>query len=762
MSHRILLIEDDPISQDIIRSLLAGQGHQVDVAADGFSALERARAIRYDVALIDYHLPEMDGYALGRLLCEQRPAEGPAPVLIGLTADRNGLAARRGADAVFKAILPKPIRPGELFEAIARLCAAPAAMAAPAAVDSATPAPVGPDAARRATAALWRGHGLTRHPKAFVCPPPAAEQVQALGLCFELVEPGEAELVILLERHGINEAVRVSRRDGAPKRPVVGLSGDHADICDALFEVDNAASWRALALLVTGAPEADTVLAVAAPALVALPPPERPAAERPAAMAPAPIEAAAVAVAPAMPAALPPGGLDLRQIVLQGIATPLCGLRAHLGEAQRAAPGCEPVARALATLGDIALVADGIADFLADPAAPREPAATGFSPAELVESAIAMIRDVVGEGGPELGRWIDASVPPRVLGDGHRLGQIVLTMLDDAANLAAGGTVTLRLGFAEGTPSMLQFRLLHEPAADDDGVRQPRDAGVIAQLRKIRAASLARLVALIGGAAVGPQRPDGLVHGFDVPAIAEAAPATGLDVEAGAARRILLIDDGAVTGQMLTLLLTEAGHQVCRVADVEASAFAGVGQDIALIDIGAGRDALAAARAFRAAHPAMPLLVLASGLSDQQGQAIEAAGAACVLAKPFSPPALAAALARSLPPSGAAAADCAVVDEAVHGALVRMLGPASVARLTLQLVDEVEALAAGEGASAEASAARLADLSSCAAMLGLGELAAACAGFGAVGFGRAGQARAGAAAAVGRVRSLLSERRLAA
>ena len=115
MSRRILLIEDDPISQDVIRSLLVGQGHDVDVVADGFSALERARAARYDAALIDYHLPEMDGYALGRLLCEQKPAEGPAPVLIGLTADRNGLAARRGSDAVFRAILSKPIKPADLL-----------------------------------------------------------------------------------------------------------------------------------------------------------------------------------------------------------------------------------------------------------------------------------------------------------------------------------------------------------------------------------------------------------------------------------------------------------------------------------------------------------------------------------------------------------------------------------------------------------------------------------------------------------------------
>ena len=48
MTRRILLIEDEPISQDIIASLLVGQGYIVDVATDGFAAIERARTIRYD------------------------------------------------------------------------------------------------------------------------------------------------------------------------------------------------------------------------------------------------------------------------------------------------------------------------------------------------------------------------------------------------------------------------------------------------------------------------------------------------------------------------------------------------------------------------------------------------------------------------------------------------------------------------------------------------------------------------------------------
>ena len=239
--RRILLIEDDPISQDIIRSLLETTGAIVDVASDGISGLEAARSGNHDVLLIDYHLPEMDGYAIGRLLRHEAAtaalkapdaalAASRGPMLIGLTADRNGLAARRGSDAVFQAILTKPIAPAALFGALDRLCPA-----------------VAPDDPRRASLALWQERGLAALPRALVLPAATPEQRAALELCFALAPPEEAEVVLLIERHGINQARALRASRPGQVLPIFALCDDLAAISDGVFKVEELASWQMVA-----------------------------------------------------------------------------------------------------------------------------------------------------------------------------------------------------------------------------------------------------------------------------------------------------------------------------------------------------------------------------------------------------------------------------------------------------------------------------------------------------------------------------------
>lgn len=251
--RRILLIEDDPISQDIIRSLLQTTGASVDVQGDGISGLKAAQSGNYDAILIDYHLPEMDGYAIGRLMRDEAanaaaksgeasPA-APGPVLIGFTADQNGLAARRGSDAVFHAILTKPIAPAALFAVLDRLC--PARPVMPQAV-SADP--------HSLSLALWNDVGLKALPRASVLPEATVEQRAALDLCFNLVESPAAEMILLLERHGINEAKRLrATREGNPL-PIMALAEDLSPICDGVFKVHDPASWQMVARALGASP----------------------------------------------------------------------------------------------------------------------------------------------------------------------------------------------------------------------------------------------------------------------------------------------------------------------------------------------------------------------------------------------------------------------------------------------------------------------------------------------------------------------------
>jgi CheY-like chemotaxis protein len=714
MTRRILLIEDEQLSQDIITALLRGQGYAVDVAVDGFSALEQARTQRYDVALVDYHLPEMDGYTLGRLLREQHAGAQAGPILIGLTADSNGLAARRGSDAVFRAILPKPIKPAELFSTIERLCDA-SGCAAEAAPAMAHPAP---DAARRSAAALWRSHGLAAPPKAFASPRPTAEQAAALNLCFDLVGPDEAQCVVLLERHGINEALRVARRGQSAPLPIIGFSADHADICDRLFQVDDAASWKALAATLG----AEAAAVVPFPAASAQSAPDR---AEPSPVIAAVIDDAAAAPEP-RPAILATGAsidplatTELRAVLLAGVQTPLDALRRDLIAEEGVAIGDVCRKQRPGQIDAILLAVGAIGDAL-NPTRPSSSEFAEFDPAEFVGNALAMIRDSRPPGAVRLAHRTDDGLPGRLRADAHRLSQIVLTLLDDACAGPAPVALILHTSF-DATRASLVLRLAHEAG---QALPEAGDA-VVALLRRLRLTTLSRLVQLMGGHL---DQQDGLVV-LSVPA--EPAVETRLRPDADGGENpvhVLLVDDGATSGQLLTLLLTQKGHRVSRVGDGEAAAFAcrHARHDLVVFDLPHGAEArlvaLAGLRAFRAAVPDVPAIVLA----DDEARRHDLGGVP-VLAKPFSPDALDQAVAacrRHIQQADAKSAES--IDRAVRDGLLGALGEAAVTRLTWQLLEQIEALAAAPGLESEARL-RLIELAGCASVLGLADLARQCA-----------------------------------
>lgn len=250
MSLRLLVVEDDPGFQDLVRALCERRGDSVDVASDGFLGLRLLSERRHDVVMIDYHLPEMDGYALARLMREITGPEDRVR-LIGVTADRHGLASRRGADARFDAILVKPLDPAALYATLDRLTRpdTPPAAAAPAKAPMPSKAPMPETAAD----AVWRRFGLAGRPRALICPNPGPAEAAAFGQAFVPVEhAAEADLILVSGEAGL-PALRAARAE-TPLRPIptVDLSGRLAGACDLPFRVGDPASWAAVAEACTG------------------------------------------------------------------------------------------------------------------------------------------------------------------------------------------------------------------------------------------------------------------------------------------------------------------------------------------------------------------------------------------------------------------------------------------------------------------------------------------------------------------------------
>ncbi len=94
LPRHILLVEDNPVNQQIASTLLKRIGCEVDVAQDGAAAVERWRDGHYDLVLMDCQMPVMDGYDATRAIRSIEAETGrPHTPVVALTA--NALAGDR-------------------------------------------------------------------------------------------------------------------------------------------------------------------------------------------------------------------------------------------------------------------------------------------------------------------------------------------------------------------------------------------------------------------------------------------------------------------------------------------------------------------------------------------------------------------------------------------------------------------------------------------------------------------------------------------
>jgi signal transduction histidine kinase/DNA-binding response OmpR family regulator/tetratricopeptide (TPR) repeat protein len=134
---RILLVEDNPINQELACDLLHAAGIGVDVAADGREALAALERARYDAVLMDCQMPVMDGYEATRALRE-RPGLQALPV-IAMTANAMAGEREKVLAAGMNDHLAKPVQVDELFATLERWLVRPSSAPVPAAAPEPVP-----------------------------------------------------------------------------------------------------------------------------------------------------------------------------------------------------------------------------------------------------------------------------------------------------------------------------------------------------------------------------------------------------------------------------------------------------------------------------------------------------------------------------------------------------------------------------------------------------------------------------------------------
>ncbi len=118
---RILVAEDNDVNQEVIRDMLELAGCQVDIVANGLDAVNAVAQHRYDLVLMDFHMPIMDGIEATLTIRKQQQTttETARLPIIALTADVQKEVVEQSKNAGMDDYLSKPISREKLEQALA-------------------------------------------------------------------------------------------------------------------------------------------------------------------------------------------------------------------------------------------------------------------------------------------------------------------------------------------------------------------------------------------------------------------------------------------------------------------------------------------------------------------------------------------------------------------------------------------------------------------------------------------------------------------
>jgi DNA-binding response OmpR family regulator len=119
MSPRILVMDDDPWTREALVAILRRAGYQV-TTLEGFEPQLEAGACpqSYQVAVLDYHLPHLNGLEVARRLKQLQPDCR----IVMISSELPDLAEIAGRETVVDRFLAKPFSKDAILEVIFQLC----------------------------------------------------------------------------------------------------------------------------------------------------------------------------------------------------------------------------------------------------------------------------------------------------------------------------------------------------------------------------------------------------------------------------------------------------------------------------------------------------------------------------------------------------------------------------------------------------------------------------------------------------------------
>lgn len=118
MAH-ILVVDDDVVSQRIMKHVLNRAGHAVQLASSAGEALRYALATQFDLAILDISMPDVDGVELLRML-RRHPTYGDCPIIM-LTASSLDDDRIRSHEAGASYFMTKPVASAQVIAVVESL-----------------------------------------------------------------------------------------------------------------------------------------------------------------------------------------------------------------------------------------------------------------------------------------------------------------------------------------------------------------------------------------------------------------------------------------------------------------------------------------------------------------------------------------------------------------------------------------------------------------------------------------------------------------
>lgn len=119
--YRILLVDDDPNCLDAVDQTLRREGYDTFPSSDGRTGLEAVAKISFDLAIVDFDLPDMDGL---HVLYEIKRMHRNLPVII-MTARTSKEMRLASLEAGAYTFIPKPINIPNFKQIVARVFSSP-------------------------------------------------------------------------------------------------------------------------------------------------------------------------------------------------------------------------------------------------------------------------------------------------------------------------------------------------------------------------------------------------------------------------------------------------------------------------------------------------------------------------------------------------------------------------------------------------------------------------------------------------------------